>query len=776
MARTMLNYSPIEPYMIPFQRNKIVRILSKAAGSNTNVWGIEVQGRRGYAPITHLQETEVIVKADQLIEVPTEPYIEKPADTEASAEAKKSIDESTVKEETVSSEGIDNNATIAIETQEQQAVVDDKKVVSDSEKEISQQTEPVGEQQQIPEIIDNKVVSETVKEIIETIKPLEEQKEIREHDDEDDEGFDEEDEDNIDLDEDEVKDYAGREPVTEPPVIKKHAYQTGDGAVENLENANVKLEIIGSDAKQPNDNSTVPKVESNAKTIEELAIEASEQKVETDAGKTEHESQFEKTPEATSELPLADSTAAAASAEIINEQIELNETIEANEAPKNAVETNVVTDEPKPSEAKIEVDKIDENMKPDENVSDPYPFVAPEASVPPPDDVEERHIVIKKTTAKEVTNSGGDDFHDQIKNVLDITQEPVVASIPQLPSYLNPSMLADKIEDASAEHHPNEQLSNPNTEDNIKENREVPIVAAVDPIQIVETTEAPNVVEETSAPAVEKIDDVPEIEEEVLQIPDEVYPEVPVPTTPLPSLESEDIFMSKASTPGNGQENVETVEATGNWYDGIVETVYDGYASVIRLYGPGATEKPDVSDDGPPKTQAEIDAIEDGYCEKLDDGTCPKHVPKSVHIHDHVLDAAIHHVKNVNYDAFAQEFLSKVVAMADVVILLALTATAVLIFILGHYCLANNQKESALISKLNIIEKKLLVSQKECSIVKADLIQTRKQLVSIEDSSFGSNDMVIALKQQLEESENEKQELQQQIVALEKVSNASAPT
>lgn len=106
--------------------------------------------------------------------------------------------------------------------------------------------------------------------------------------------------------------------------------------------------------------------------------------------------------------------------------------------------------------------------------------------------------------------------------------------------------------------------------------------------------------------------------------------------------------------------------------------------------------------------------------------------------------------------------------MADLVILLSLTAITVLIFTLGHYCIVNNRKESALISKLNILEKKLLVSGKECQTLQADLVQTRYKLTSIEDNSFGSNEMVIALKQELNQSENEKLDLQQQVNSLEK--------
>lgn len=790
MARTVLGYNAIDPFMISFPRNKQVRVLSKAAGSNPAIWGIEVQGRRGYAPISHLQETEVYVKKELLLEVPTEPFVEKPEDVPPSAETQNEIERSIVQEDIVSSEISDNNATVPVELQEPQPSGDDNKVQLDAAKE---NTIPV--EQSLPHEVDEgqNVVPETVNEQIEAVKPQEEPTDIREHDDEDDEGFDEEEEEEeqveeiAEADEDDVKDYAGREPVTEPPVIKKDAYKTGEKEVENLDNAHVKLEIIGSEAKRPEDfNDTVSEVTNDAKEIEQATIVATEQIApdvkndEMKANDTTIESQTKEAPGATEKLSLADSvtvTESLSHTEIRKEEIETNET------PKNLVESKIETIEPVQPIPNVKVEKIEEkpvDNPPKESV--PLTLVPPKESVPltlvPPkesvplslveDKKNETDAIPTEPIKNKESDSAGDDFHIHIENRLGIKKESIV----------HPPIDANTIRDATTEYvrekrsQNDEQQKNTfhsNADGSVNNKEEVPAKIVVDPIEVVQTTEIPNVVEELPTPNVEEITEVPEIKEEALPVPNEIVAEeLPAPT-PIPILDStEDIFTSKPASMQPGHEPFEPIE-TGNWYDDIVESVFQGYQSVLRLAFPEKDEN-SVAADSERRTQAEIDAAEDGYCEKLDDGSCPKHPPKSVHIHDHVFGAAIHHVKNVNYDQFAQEFLGKVVQMADLVVLLALTATAVLIFIFGHYCLANNHKESALISKLNIIEKKLLVSEKECSIVKADLIQTRKQLVSIEDSSFGSNDMVIALKQQLEHSASEKEELEQQIAALEKVS------
>lgn len=127
------------------------------------------------------------------------------------------------------------------------------------------------------------------------------------------------------------------------------------------------------------------------------------------------------------------------------------------------------------------------------------------------------------------------------------------------------------------------------------------------------------------------------------------------------------------------------------------------------------------------------------------------------------LDAAI------TYDDLFKDLLVQLIEKADIAVYLVVTAITVLIFIFGHYCISNNRKENTLISKLNILEKKLMTSDKECVLVKNDLLETRNKLTSIENNSFGSNDMVIALKEQLEASEAKNDELQQQVTTLDKV-------
>lgn len=117
-----------------------------------------------------------------------------------------------------------------------------------------------------------------------------------------------------------------------------------------------------------------------------------------------------------------------------------------------------------------------------------------------------------------------------------------------------------------------------------------------------------------------------------------------------------------------------------------------------------------------------------------------------------------------------EEALSKM----DLIISLALTALTTLIFIFGYYCINRARKEGPLIARMNEQERHLMAAVKENEILQADVLNTKQKLVSIEDNSFGSNDMVIALKHELEVSENVKLELSEKISSMEKELEAAA--
>merc|ERR1712223_1830777 len=71
VGRTVLKYFAKDEGMLNFANNKPVKIFSKGAGSNPNLWGVMIDGRRGYVNKAHIQEQRVYRK-DLEFTVPTE--------------------------------------------------------------------------------------------------------------------------------------------------------------------------------------------------------------------------------------------------------------------------------------------------------------------------------------------------------------------------------------------------------------------------------------------------------------------------------------------------------------------------------------------------------------------------------------------------------------------------------------------------------------------------------------------------------------------------------
>merc|ERR1712142_1228865 len=85
VGKTVLKYFAKDEGMLSFANNKPVKIFSKGAGSNPNLWGVMIDGKRGYVNKAHLQEQRVYRK-DLEFTVPTE--FSKPAPIEEKADEK----------------------------------------------------------------------------------------------------------------------------------------------------------------------------------------------------------------------------------------------------------------------------------------------------------------------------------------------------------------------------------------------------------------------------------------------------------------------------------------------------------------------------------------------------------------------------------------------------------------------------------------------------------------------------------------------------------------
>lgn len=67
LAKTLLRYSSPEPEGLSFAPNQEVVIFSKEAGSETNLWGAEINGKRGYVPKNLVREYRILKKPTKLV-------------------------------------------------------------------------------------------------------------------------------------------------------------------------------------------------------------------------------------------------------------------------------------------------------------------------------------------------------------------------------------------------------------------------------------------------------------------------------------------------------------------------------------------------------------------------------------------------------------------------------------------------------------------------------------------------------------------------------------
>ncbi|XP_053402480.1 transport and Golgi organization protein 1 homolog isoform X7 [Mercenaria mercenaria] len=73
-ARTLARHKPTDPAFLPFERGVMIDIYSKSAGSRKDLWGGEVNGRKGYFPRSFVREYKVENPSPQF-EVDTEHHV-----------------------------------------------------------------------------------------------------------------------------------------------------------------------------------------------------------------------------------------------------------------------------------------------------------------------------------------------------------------------------------------------------------------------------------------------------------------------------------------------------------------------------------------------------------------------------------------------------------------------------------------------------------------------------------------------------------------------------
>lgn len=198
------------------------------------------------------------------------------------------------------------------------------------------------------------------------------------------------------------------------------------------------------------------------------------------------------------------------------------------------------------------------------------------------------------------------------------------------------------------------------------------------------------------------------------------------------------------------------IEIEYDWVGELYISLQSGFNSLKQIFGIHAKEQAHST------VETKYQVNMNGYCKNIEKHSCRRETQKLTNYLEELSEK-----NEMLYSNYVDEFLARVITMTDLVILLILTASAILIFIFGHYFLTNHNKEIMLLSKLNALERKLLTSKKECALAKVERNEIQLKLNTVANKSFGANDMV-------KQHEKEKNELFEQISALESELEAAA--
>lgn len=568
------------------------------------------------------------------------------------------------------------------------------------------------------------------------------------------ENYQKETEENDDDDVDEDKqDYSNQLPVDEPLAIKRDMYKTGGGEEQNISNENVDihLEVVGLN-------------------IDEESNIASERPDKV-------ENQNDKIPHVTEEIVTTPEVTSKEQSEILYDNIEdfndqpPNENIKSEEIPKTEKYQNnseQYADEIVTINNGLKGDTVtnlsQSTLEPIEPVSDPISTSIPNSDI---SDLNESQSYDDDKTLGIATIISGEstntydlnepniiDTNPDTENISNISESSRIENSAES-EFKNESNEENLVNEIPVHNIPPGQIEN----DSIEKVTDGPVASHIVIPESIADAEQTQFAHIEAIPSTENtVEQKPEIiEQEVnynqeqLHVVDSELPSHPPSSAQIPENVVNDIF-SPHFQPDSPPAQIIESEAT-NWYDGILIFVEDTYASMTEIFYK-TSSKSDHDEEESVNVKSALD--ENNYCENMQGENCPKNQPNVAP--SNYLD----NISKIKVDSkLIDDFLTQIVVRADLVVLLLLTAAAILIFLFGHYCLVNHRRESALIAQLNTLERKLLVSQKECEVTKANLLDTTTKMNNIANKSFGADDII-------KQYEAEKKELCEQIASLEK--------
>ncbi|XP_031780411.1 transport and Golgi organization protein 1 isoform X4 [Nasonia vitripennis] len=751
MGRTILPYHSKDNDVLSFPPNIDVKIFSKEAGNRTDLWGIEVLGKRGYAPKSFIRENKVYHKREALkYEVPTEENIgagKAENLPESISSAVSGVTQKEQKPTDVPVDPLNKNIQNTIAPHQVSPSYDSVYDGTVLPQEISAAEPPspsystqtlqdhvkTEEQVRLNVYPNPNIITSTLNALAGILNS--------------DEDFSKEASPEVDSSEKvtseevtektpEIKKADESSPSSEEDGVVPEDAAPKDASSEDVSPETASEEVTESKSLQPDLEETAPlagvEVTENSSTNETESVEKETNQQEKVS--EVHEQNI--VPEATSEEKVE---------KAVDEEKPVTPTpteSSAEELPSPEVSTNEIS--------KTEVSEEVQPIAPEDLQNDTVPKQEEALPIPSSSD----SLVINDTNASEATPAAEQAIVDK--------QEVEEAN----------DTSASKVDDFVFPEVPSKQQEPVQSADQPFLLTVQPDVVPESVSEIVENVTAPNVfVEEANL-----LDDVQrKLNDNVVQassetivggVPTYHHNDSAVDSSKEPVDSSHEHVVDIPATPSFGEflGNRNLLNAgKGFQYDdysgeiGVDKVVYE---ESIQTTTSGSDEYVTTETSKEEEPVSFEDALPASDVEKivLPPETCDKP-------YDCSSDHARHHY---SAEENAVTNATKMANNSETLLYVCITAVTTLLFSLGYYFLENRRRDAYLIVKINNLEKDLMITKKECIMLDENFKSTKTKLDSIEDESFGSNEMVLSLRSELAASENARIELEDQIASLEK--------
>ncbi|XP_008197649.1 transport and Golgi organization protein 1 isoform X2 [Tribolium castaneum] len=711
LAKTLLRYSSPDSRILSFAPNVDITIYSKSAGSREDLWGGEINGKRGYVPKHMVRETKVLQKPTLLVDT------EFSNETD-SKEVPSQVEPNKVQEpyEVVDGTTIYLNPQDDISPSSTESPIQSTLVPSqdDSSKFIGRtilSNEPLQPEAGQKESPKNEVNVESTNQGNNLSESIEEQAKSEE------------------VSKEQIEIQTDPVPISEENLSQKEAPSSAD---ENEESEEDDAEIDIDDENDDEDdedeeNVSTPETVVPAEIKENVSSENVEQKEEIQLGAESGSKMPESEPpevvtESKTEIVEPKTIVASIEEEKHDSKAEENleslkeETVPNTEAPTLAPnEPLALTEEEK------NVPGAEENLE------------SPKKEVIPPG--------IEATTLSpeiEVPQPFDDSIVDVTPNPVEpVPEEPKISmdGIPTLPPFgLFGSPNPEPVQNAEVAPEPektdlglNTPLEETQKELQFQKLEEIPVQNIEEKIEETQPQNSEEPIEVTPQSIEEKM---PQNSEEKIE---EIRPQTSEETI-------EEI-------PQNSEEKIDEVTENSQVEENDNPGFFSGILAFMGLGSQENTEEERImeqfipSEEHMPSDDVISKVREESFCES---GSCPKN-----ELSDDAMEAFGFDLFNFN---------------SNILLYLVTTAISVIIFLFGYIALDKSKREGPLIAKINSLEKELLIIIKENQILQEKLST---------DSGYETNDRVPSevvenLKQDLLAVTNVKNALEEQVQSLEK--------